>query len=158
MRDGSEAEPGPEREPGGEWPYTSLLIFGFFGTDTMEGKRLAWRTTLFMVLFVVSVIGLGGGYSGPFPDLLWLAGMPGAVVGIWWSYGRYLGALDELSRSIQLRAFGVAYGAAMTLMALGMAVAWTLPEPASPASLLGLPVFAELARGFALAHFARRYG
>lgn len=153
-----EAEPGHVPEPGSEWPYASLLIFGFFGTDTVEGKRLAWRTTLFLVMFVVSVLGLTGGYESAFPDLLWVVGIPGSVAGIWWSYARYLGALDELSRTIQLRAFGVAYGAAMTLMAVAVAVAWIPGEPAAPAPLVGLPVFAEGARGLALAYFARRYG
>lgn len=142
---------------GADWPYASLMLFGFFGTDTPEGKRLAWRTAAALVLFVVSALGLADGFHSPFPDVLWVLGLPGSVLAIGWAYGRYLGALDELNRTIQLKAFVFAYGAAMTLMAIGVTVALIAPTSASPKRLLLLPVFAELFRGVALAVLARRY-
>ena len=140
-----------------EWPYASLLILGYFGADTPAGKRLARRTTGFLLVFVVSMLGLRDGFEQLFPDLLWLLGLPFSVLGIWWAYARYMPTLDELSRVIQLRSFAVAYGAAMVLLAVGLAVAWINPTPRVPWQLLALPVFAEGARGMALAHFARRY-
>lgn len=140
-----------------EWPYASLIFFGFFGTKTPAGKRLAWRTTAFLALMVVCGIGLRDGYRTPFPDLLWLTGVPGSALGIWWSYARYLKALDELSRAMQLKASTFAYGAALTLMLTGIAVALIDPTPEIPRQLLALPVLAEVVRGVALAYLARQY-
>ena len=152
----TETEQDRTDEPG-DWPYASLVIFGFFGTDTPEGKRLARRTTAFLALLVVGGIGLRDGYRTPFPDLLWLICIPGSAVGMWWSYTRYLRALDELRRTIQLKAFAFAYGAALTLMVTGLGVALIDPTPQVPRQLLALPVLAELFRGAALAYLARHY-
>jgi hypothetical protein len=69
----------------------------------------------------------------------------------------YLRSLDELSRLLRLQAFAFGYGAAVTLMAVGLAVAWMAPTPRVPWELQVLPVFAELFRGLALAHLARQY-
>jgi hypothetical protein len=143
-------------DEGAEWPYASLVFFGFFGTGSPAGRRLAFRTTAFIVLSVVSILGLSDGFEAFFPDLLWLLGLPGAVLGMWWSYARYLGSLDELSRTIQLKGFAAAYGAAMTLLAGSLAIAWFDPSPRVPWELLALPVFAEAVRGMALAYVARQ--
>lgn len=140
-----------------DWPYGTLFFFGFFGTETPEGRRLAWQSSALLVFFLVCVLGLRDGYGRAFPDVLWVVGIPGSVVGLWWAYARYLGALDELSRAIQLKAFAVAYGAVMTLVAGALAVAWIDPAPAVPEHLVLLPVFAEGFRGLALAVLARRY-
>ena len=146
-----------DEDTGADWPYGTLLFFGFFGTDTPEGRRLAWRSSALLVVFVVCALGVRGGYDAFFPDALWVAGMPGSVVGLWWAYARYLGALDELSRAIQLRAFAAAYGAAMTLLAVGLTAAWVDPAPAAPEYLVLFPVFAEGFRGLTLAMLARKY-
>ena len=140
-----------------DWPYASLMLFGFFGTDTPHGKRLAWRTTVLMVVFAVCAVGLSDGFGHGFPDVLWVLGLPGSVAGLGWAYASYLGSLDELSRTIQLRAFAFAYGAAMTLMAAGVTIALAAGTGAAPVSLLALPVLAELCRGAALAYLARQY-
>ncbi len=141
-----------------EWPYTTLLLFGYFGQNTPAGKRLSRRTNAFMALFVVCMFTSGArdGYHA-LPDLLWVLGIPASVIGIWWAYSRYLRSLDELSQMLQLKAFAFGYGAAMTLMAVGLAVAWIAPTPRAPRELLVLPVFAEVFRGLALAHLARQY-
>lgn len=146
-----------EYDESAEWPYASLAFFGFFGTGSPAGKRLARRTTGFLLLFVVSMLGLDDGFRAVFPDLLWLVGLPGAVVGLWWSYARYLASLDELGRMLQLKAFAAGYGAAMTLLAIALAVAWIHPTPRVPWELLALPIFAEGFRGLALAYVARQY-
>ncbi|MDX1673322.1 MAG: hypothetical protein R3314_00865 [Longimicrobiales bacterium] len=140
-----------------DWPYASLLIFGFFGTGTPQGKRLAWRTTALMAVFAVSAVGLSDGFRRPFPDVLWLLGLPGSAVGVGWAYGTYLGSLDELSRAIQLRAFAFAYGAAMALVATSVTIVLAAGLRVAPMSLLALPVLAEACRGLALVYLARQY-
>ena len=146
-------------EEGTEWPYTTLLLFGFFGTDTPAGKRLARRNNGFMVLFLVCMFASGArdGFHALFPDLLWLLGLPGSVIGTGWAYARYLRSLDELSRMLQLKAFAFGYGAAMTLVATALAVTWIAPTPRVRWELLSLPVLAEAFRGLALVHLARQY-
>lgn len=154
---GTGREPPRPSEENAGWPYASLLLFGFFGAGTPEGKRLARRTFGFLIVYVVCALGLAGGYDGPFPDLLWLAGAPGAAVGVWWAYARYLGELDELSRAIQLKALAFAYGAAMTLMVTALAVSWLRPGAETPETLILLPLLAEGFRGVALVYLARQY-
>lgn len=148
-------DPTPERT---SWPYGSLLFFGFFGTGSPGGRALAWRTTGALGLVIVCAIGAQGGLPGPVPEVLWALGVPLGVILIGWAYARYLEALDELSRLIQLKAFAFAYGAAMTA-AMGI-FAWGVAqgEPAS-VSVGGLfwIVAAEPLRGVALMQIARRY-
>lgn len=146
--------PGPTQDPppqsDGDWPYRSLLVFGYFGRDSPGGKRFAWETTAWLVLAVVAMVA-----RGP-----WAFGLPVAVVGIGWSYARYLGGLDELSRTIQLKAFAVAYGAAMTIGAVLAALALASPDGGggvSPIAVFPLLVLAEIVRGIALVVQARRY-
>jgi hypothetical protein len=133
-----------------------LLLFGFFGTDTPAGKRLARRTTAGLVLFLISGVALGG-EGDLIPKWIWVACVPLSVAGIAVAYGIYLRQLDELSRLIQLKAFAFAYGAIMTV-ALGLsAVVLTRPSLAHPALLLGGLVVIEGLRGLALVVLARRY-
>jgi hypothetical protein len=141
------------------WPYASLLIFGFFGTGTPAGRKLARRTTLALGIFVFSAVMLGSGAAGPVPRGVWMLAIPGSVALIGWAYARYLHALDELSRLIQLKAFAFAYGAAMVLLWVGVAVGWSDagPPDANPRLLILLVVCAEVLRGFALAYNARKY-
>lgn len=144
-----------DREVG--WPYASLLLFGYFGSGTEAGKALARQTTVALVLLLfVGVFGIHETGPLPGPAPLWAVVATGAVAFIAFAYSRYLGALDELSRVIQLKAFAVAYGSAMTLLvgiwALGLALNGE-PFPWTPLAVLA----AEPIRGLALALVARRY-
>lgn len=84
--------------------------------------------------------------------------MPLAVFMICWAYVMYLRTLDELSRRIQLEAFAVAYGAAMVLVF--SVVAFSIQWPDHGASSWSIIVWisgAEVVRGVALVHLARKY-
>lgn len=141
------------------WPYASLLLFGFFGSGSPEGRRLARWTTVATVGVLVGAGGLvlGGASSGP-ARLALGALLPGMVVLMAVAYVRYLAALDELARLIQLQAFAVAYGFAM-LMAAGLFALASVGEgPAvHGAWAAGMVAVAEVVRGVALAFFARRH-
>lgn len=140
------------------WPYASLLIFGFFGTDSPEGRRLARQTTIILGLMVIAafVLSLPG-----VPLAVRIAAaalLPLGVLGMGLSYAAYIRDLDELSRSLQLKAFAVAYIAVMTI-ALGI-VAYDVLTPGPvvfDAGVLVLLVIAEPVRAAALAWLARRY-
>lgn len=135
----------------GHWPYASLLIFGYFGQDSPGGKRLARETTAWLALAVAAMV-----VAGPLAY-----GLPVSVVGIGWSYARYLRGLDELSRMIQLKAMAVAYGAAMTIGAVAAALALASPsvgQSMRPAVVFPFLVLAEGVRGIVLVIQARRYG
>lgn len=140
------------------WPYASLLFFGFFGSDTPAGRRLAWRSTVALLVFGVAAVALGGSFAQPVPDIVWVLAIPGAVLAIGWSYARYLASLDELSRLIQLKACAFSYGAAMVvafgLVALGMA---DTGGAAVAGRFLWLIAFVEILRGLALVRLARTY-
>lgn len=134
----------------GDWPYTSLLMFGYFGQGSPGGKRLARETTVWLALAVTAMA-----VAGPLAYAL-----PVSVVGIGWSYARYLDGLDELSRTIQLKAFAAAYGAAMTIGAVLATLALAAPSVGpgmSPAAVFPLLVLAEGVRGITLVVQARRY-
>ena len=144
----STQDPPPSRDR--DWPYTSLLGFGYFGQDSPGGKRLARETTAWLALAVVAMV-LGG---------LWAYALPVSVLGVGWAYVRYLGGLDELSRTIQLKAFAVAYGAAMAIGAVLAALALASPDGGPgvhPAVIFPTLVLAEGVRGVALVVQARRY-
>ena len=151
----TQPDPAPERT---SWPYGSLFFFGFFGTGSPAGRTLAWRTTGALALIGVCGLGVRGVIPGPVPEVLWAPGVPFGVIVIGWAYARYLKALDELSRLIQLKAFTFAYGAAMTA-AMGI-VAWGVaqgePATVSAGSFLWVAA-AEPLRGVALTQIANRY-
>lgn len=139
-----------------EWPYSSLLLFGFFGTDTPAGRKLARRTTAGLVLLIIAGLALGSERE-PIPRWVWVTSVPVAVAGIALAHARYLGQLDELSRLIQLKAFAFAYAVVMVL-AMGLsAVVLTRPSMVHPALLLGGLIVVEALRGLALVVLARRY-
>ena len=140
------------------WPYASLLIFGFFGTDSPEGRRLAQQTTVLLGLMVIGafVLSLPG---VPLAVRIGAAALlPLGALGMGFAYAVYIRDLDELSRALQLKAFGVAYIAVMTI-ALGI-VAYNILTPGPvvfDAGVLVLLVIAEPVRATALAWLARRY-
>jgi hypothetical protein len=150
----------PTDDEGSEstWPYSSLLLLGFFGADTPGGKRLAWETAVPAAVFVAATLVLSGVVSQPLPNLVWALAMPACVIAIGWSYSRYMETLDELSRMIQLKAFAFSYGAAMVIAVGVGALVLTYPQIArAPGLLLLLILFVEPLRGAALAYLARKY-
>lgn len=147
----------PEPREAAPWPYTSLLLFGFFGADTPEGRRLARRTTGALALTVASLIGLQiVSPGGPAAAVLALLA-PVGVVGVGVAYARYLAALDELARLLQLKAFALAYGVVMALGMAGVAVAMAGGWRLGARGLYSLLVLAEPLRGAALAYLAKRH-
>lgn len=145
---------------GAHWPYSSLLLFGFFGVDSPGGRRLAWRTAAGLALLLVSAGVLRTDPAAPLPELLWVAAVPTGVAVIGWAYASYLNELDELGRMIQLRAFAFSYGVVLTLAAAMIAVLFANPslgETTRSTTFLAWLVAAELFRGIALVVLARRY-
>lgn len=152
----SKQEGNGNRGADSEWPYASLLFWGFFGLDTPEGRRFGLETAGWFALLALAAVTAA---VGRVPAALGVA-LPIVVLGLGWSYTRYLSRLDELSRRIQLDSFAVSYGAAMALGA-GLA-GWAMVDPEglgaiSPAALFWVLGGAEVVRGVVLVRLARRY-
>ena len=148
----------PEDEA--RWPYASLLLFGFYGRKSPGGKRLVRETTIGLALFVVAAVALNTDVESVVLETAFALALPCSVWIIGWAYSRYLQALDELNRLLQLKAFAFSYGAVMAL-AYGMA-GLIMADPVrfgaeSPVVYLGLLVLAEPLRGVALAYLARKH-
>ena len=96
------------------WPGSSLLVWGTFGTSTPEGRRYHRRCCLALgVLFVGYFIAAG---LPPAAGDIVTAVLPGAMFGfISWEFRRYLNALDELARRIQLEALAWTYLTGLTI-------------------------------------------
>lgn len=139
------------------WPYASLLIFGYFGSGDAGGRRLARRTTAALALIVLGSLGATGAFDIGVPQLVWVLAIPLGVALIGWSYARYLGTLDELSRMIQLQAMAFAYFATMVLFFTAVANALRQPDAQLPMFTVMLVVLAEPLRGMALVYFAHKY-
>ena len=134
------------------WPYSSLLLFGYFGKQAPGGRTLAVRNTIALVIFFVGVY-LITITQNPLFKLALITTSPLAVVIIMWAYKEYLAGLDELSRRIQYEAFAFSYGAAI-------AIALTLFTASIYLETLLLPLWvivAEALRGVALVFIARKY-
>lgn len=146
-------------DPERPWPYASLLLFGFFGASTREGKRLAWRSALVAGLMLVGMLVVLNDVGGPILRLAAAGFLPVGVVVLGWAHLRYLQALDELSQIIQLKAFAVAYGAAMALYFVSLGHGLLEPGEIFPGGGgLGFwIILAEPVRGAALVFVARAY-
>jgi len=147
-------------EPGLPWPYASLILFGFFGASTPEGKRLAWQSVLAGGIMFAAALAILYGVGGVALQALWALLIPAGVVGIAWAFFRYVQALDELSQSIQLKAFSVAYGAAMVFYFVSLTHGLVdHPESVFPSGGgLGFWIIAaEPVRGATLVYLARKY-
>lgn len=134
------------------WPYSSLLLFGYFGKHAPGGRTLAFRTTAALIIFFVGVY-LITITQNPLFKLALITTSPLAVVIVMWAYKEYLAGLDELSRRIQYEAFAFSYGAAI-------AIALTLFTASIYLETLLLPLWvivAEALRGIALVFIARKY-
>lgn len=144
----------PDSNDHSSWPYSSLILFGYFGNSSPGGKKLAFRTSFALLLFVIAFILLATVELVVF-KIAALILVPLSVLMIMWAYKEYLSALDELSRGIQYKAFAISYGAAMalafTLAALTLHT--ELELPAAPFYV----ILAEGIRGIALAVIAKRY-
>lgn len=147
-----------EEEGKASWPYATLLFFGFFGTATPEGRRLARWTAMATVGAAIGGAGLASGWPGGPGRLVWAAVLPAMMVLVAIAYVRYLAALDELARLIQLQAFAVAY-AFMIVVAAGLLVyVYIAADPNVHWGLAAATIaLAEVVRGAALAFFARRH-
>jgi hypothetical protein len=142
------------------WPYASLILFGFFGARTPEGKKLAWQSALAASIMFAAALAILYDVGGAALQVLWALLIPGGVVGLGWAFFRYLQALDELSQIIQLKAFSVAYGAAMVLYFVSLTHGLADQPPSIFPTGGGLGfwiVAAEPVRGAALVYLARKY-
>jgi hypothetical protein len=156
-----EQEERPGKDGGrASWPYSSLLLLGYFGADTRAGRLLVWRGMGALAVIMVSGAVLHAA-TGPtvlgMPLALWAAAIPLAVVAIGWAHVRYLASLDELARLIQLQALAFSYGAAMTLAAVLFGVSMIGDRQLPAHLLLALLVLVEPMRGAALVYFARQH-
>ena len=96
------------------WPGSSLLIWGTFGTSTPEGRRYHRRCYLAMGVLLVGYF-IAAGLPRAAADIV-TAILPGAIFGfISWEFKRYLDALDELARRIQLEALAWTYLTGLTM-------------------------------------------
>lgn len=135
-----------------EWPYGSLLIMGFFGVDSPEGKKLSIRSLLAVVFFIAGFIGAQFFESAP---LIYFSAalMPLSVLFVVYSYVFYLKSLDTLERLIQLTAFAASYGAvlviAFTIYAFNLVSCCPLP--------VVLILLAEPFRGICLYFISKSY-
>lgn len=153
---------GDGHDEGDDWPYASILILGYFGSDSRAGKRLVLEASAALLLLVISAAALAGGFPGPGHPIQWLfaAALPLSVASIVWSYARYMSSLDELGRTMQLKAFAFSYGVVMTLAAAMVGLAMVTSGGSGgeyPASYLWFLVAAEPVRAYALFVLARKY-
>jgi hypothetical protein len=135
-----------------EWPYTSFLLFGFFGSESPGGKTLIKYTTIALTLFVAGVIGISVFSDGIF---LYTSSIliPLSILIVTWSNSEYIKELDTLSQLIQLKAFAFSYGAAMFIGFTIYAVYASTGFFISPIWL----VLAEPLRGISLYMIAKEY-
>jgi hypothetical protein len=111
-----------------QWPTAPMLMYGTFGTRSPAGRRYHFRSGLALAAMVVCML---SGVLLSAPVLTALA--PGAAfVYIVWEFRKYLSALDELARRIQLESIAWTYlsglAVAMLLGGLGLVYGW-LPNP-----------------------------
>jgi hypothetical protein len=96
------------------WPGSSILIWGTFGSSTPEGRRYHRRCC-----FALGLLFVGHWTAASLPHTagqLLVAILPGAAFAfISWEFKRYLDALDELARRIQLEALALTYLTGLTL-------------------------------------------
>lgn len=134
------------------WPYSSLIMFGYFGYNTPGGKQLFYRTMVAMLLFIIGIFGIVLTET-TLVNYLFASLIPISVSIFIWSYIKYLSVLDDLSKLIQLKAFAFTYGAAMFIGFTMYALMMVTNLQISPIWL----ILAEPVRGVVLGLVARRY-
>ena len=135
-----------------EWPYRSLILFGFFGPDSPQGKRLLILSTLGLLLFIIGFVG-----TQILESMMWqyvsAVQIPTSALIVIYANTSYIKSLDSLEKLIQLTAFAAAYGAAIfigfTIFALNSVTGFYI----SPLWLL----LAEPLRGMILFFTSRKY-
>ena len=78
-----------------EWPYASLLVCGFFGSDSPEGKRLTARSAVAAVVAGASLFGLHVASPGSIASVIWGVLLPLSVVALAVANVTYLASLDD---------------------------------------------------------------
>ena len=142
----------------GEEPF----FFGFFGERSPGGRQYSWQSLVAGSLLGISLGALASDGTPLFPAQVWALLLPASAIGMVAALARYLRGLDELSRSIQLKALAVGYGAAIVLGAgfLGLVLAAPAGTLAGvhPLAWATPLVGAEVIRCAALVVVARRFG
>jgi len=113
------------------WPTTPMLAYGTFGMRTPAGRRYHIRCSLALAAMVACFLAPALlRRSVPVGILrIVIALAPGAAfVYIAWEFRRYLSALDELARRIQLESIAWTYlcglAVAMLLGGIGLVYGW----------------------------------
>ena len=111
------------------WPAAPIWAYGTFGRATPAGRRYHLRSGVALAALVICFV--SGVFLRSFPDVLKVitAFAPGAVfIYIAWEFRRYLLALDELARRIQLESIAWTYlcglAGAMLLGGIGLVYDW----------------------------------
>jgi hypothetical protein len=146
---------------GSKWPASAMLGYGTFGMRTPAGRRYHTRTAIALAMAILCPAAaiLAGDFYHNSTWRVILSLVPGAVyLYIAWELRRYILALDELARRIQLEAMAWTYLAGMGVASLVGGVAliygwhwnrlWLNPL---------LYLFLEPVRGCILYYVARRY-
>jgi hypothetical protein len=137
------------------WPGSSILIWGTFGTSTPEGRRYHRRCLGALAILLAGHV--GAAFLPPSGSNIVTALLPGATFGfISWEFRRYLNALDELARRIQLEAVAWTYLTGLTLAITVGAVMLAYDIPPTYANPIWFVVL-EPIRGIWLYAVSRRY-
>ena len=127
----------PSEEPSGkddsQWPTAPILAYGTFGTRTPAGRRYHFRSGVAlaaMVACMLTSVLLRSSLPKGSPDVLTAFAPGAAFIYIAWEFRRYLAALDELARRIQLESIASTYlcglAVAMLLGGVGLVYGWRL--------------------------------
>src|SRR4051812_34181859 len=103
----------PDESSGNEdarWPTASMLAYGTFGARTAAGRRYHARCGMALAAMVICMFA-GGVLRASVPKSVLTAVVacaPGAAfIYIAWEFRRYLAALDELARRMQLESIAL---------------------------------------------------
>jgi hypothetical protein len=147
---------------GSKWPASTMLGYGTFGRRTPAGRRYHARTAIALIAMVVVCAAaaiLAGDFHHNSPWRVILSLTPGVAYSyIAWELRRYILALDELARRIQLEAIAWTYltGLAVAALAGGIALVYGWQWSSLWLNPLWF-VFLEPVRGCFLYYVARRY-
>jgi hypothetical protein len=119
----------PPRDDSPNWPAAPILTYGTFGARTPAGRRYHIRSGIALAAMVVCMLaGALIRFFGSTNRLeLLTAFVPGAAfIYIAWEFRRYLAALDELARRIQLESIAWTYlsGLAIAMLLGGLALVY----------------------------------
>lgn len=121
----------PSRNDSSQWPTRPMLAYGTFGGP--DGRRYHSRCGLALAAMVVCILSsvlLRSLVPKGNLDLIAALAPGAAFFYIAWEFRKYLTALDELARRIQLESIAWTYlcglAVAMLLGGLGMVYGWRL--------------------------------